>query len=222
MKPTIRRGPNIRGIHATFTGIYLILSGFWLAAPIIFIYYESIFLSGLLGWLLIVGAFMVSANLWGKEFCVCTGEYYLLNRFFISIIACCFFGFATTVYYIFDLVNILTMCPDLNANVTVSISSAIRIATVDQDQQFQLDRAAKICRNEYGFALFLVVLLILIEVLYLITIGVYAWLKSWTNCLCQPRPVHTPACILNVPQAPIYAPQQQLQGLQHRFGYNLK
>lgn len=189
----LRRGaPNIRRIHATFTAIYAILAGFFLVAPILFINYELIFQSGLLGFFILTAGWMLSATIWGKELCFCHGEFYLLNRFFFSIFTCSALGFLFTLYYVYNVANILSMCdqPD-----TITTTCILPNATnAEKDAQFEVDRAAKICRNEQGFGVFLLVTLIIVEILYLITIVVYAWIKSWTSCLCLPRTPHTSTC----------------------------
>ena len=222
----LRRGaPNIRRVHASFTAIYAILAGFFLVAPIIFINYELIFQSGLLGFFILTAGWMLAATIWGKELCFCHGEFYILERFLISIIACSVFGFVFTFYYLYNVANILSMCDQFDTTTHIS-STVVHVATIltnaEKDDQFQIDRAAKICRNEQGFGIFLLVILILVEILFLLTIAVYAWLKSWTNCLCLPRTPHTSTCSLsNVEYLLTTLPQQQQQQPQ-RFVYNLK
>lgn len=192
--PRRLNAPNIRAIHGTFTTIYAVVAGFFLAAPIIFINYELIFQSGLLGFLILVSGLMFAATIWANELCLCHGEYYILNRFLIAILFCCAAGFIFNFYYTYNVINILSMC---SAEDTSSSRLHIMVVLSEKDDQFQLDRVAKICRNEQGFGIFLAVTLILIEILFLLTIAVYAWLKSWHNCLCVNRVVHTPVCMLS-------------------------
>lgn len=190
--------PNIRAIHGTFTTIYAIVAGFFLAAPIIFINYELIFESGLLGFLILTTGLMFAATIWANELCVCHGEYYILNRFLIAIIFCCGFGLIFNFYYTYNVINVLSMCDATSSSSSMHMMAIPPTTTnAEKDDQFQVDRVAKICRNEQGFGIFLAVTLILIDILFLLTIAVYAWLKSWHNCLCVNRAVHTPACTLS-------------------------
>lgn len=188
--------PNIRAIHGTFTTIYAILAGFFLAAPIIFVNYELIFQSGLLGFLILTAGFMFAATIWAKELCVCHGEYYILNRFIIAIIFCCVGGFIFNFYYMYNVIDILSMCGTINDNEGTSFHLMAVTTSSEKDDQFQVDRNAKICRNEQGFGMFLAVTLILVQILFLLTVAVYMWLKSWANCLCPTRVLHTPTCVL--------------------------
>lgn len=75
----------------------------------------------------------------------------------------------------------------------------LQTTSLQQDEQFELDRAAKICRNEKGLAVFLLGILIFCEILYAVTIGVYAWLGSWTTTLCPVRVQHLPTCNQSLP-----------------------
>lgn len=196
--PRRLNAPNIRAIHGTFTTIYAVVAGFFLAAPIIFINYELIFQSGLLGFLILTSAMMFAATIWANELCVCHGEYYLLNRFLIAILFSCAAGIIFNFYYTYNVINILSMCGGGDETTTSSLHKmSVPTTNQEKDDQFQLDRVAKICRNEQGFGIFLAVTLILIEILFLLTICVYAWLRSWHTCLCTNRVLHTPICFLS-------------------------
>ena len=300
--------PNIRWIHASFTGIYVLFAAFFLIAPIVFINYEIIFQSGLLGFLIGIAFLMLSCVMVGKEICLARGQFFILHRHLIAIIFCAVAAAIFTFFYIWNVANILSMCSQFDANMSATMASQteIRISyttpfhgilrrqslrlrydaeekrlirsqsgapeipeslktesfryetrrmqyketyrrllqtlktieevermgmeasiadeqemqfymlqneivmlmeeqsrryeemssyaiksvvplhttSIEEDEQFQEDRAAKICRNEQGFGIFLLVILILAEILYILTIAVYAWIKSWTNCIC--------------------------------------
>ena len=307
---TLRRNaPNIRRIHSTFTAIFAILSAFFIALPVIWVNYELSFQSGLLMFFIIITALMLSCVMWGKELCLCRGEFAILTRHIVSILFCCLAGAFFTFFYIWNVANILSMCPQFVVNTSVTLDEQteigislsylapdrgimkhqslhirynqaqqclvrdqtdepeepeeltietfrydkremqyrekhrkwleaitertriqeeggekteelqfymlqqeikmlldekakfqekssgfttqntipMHITSLEEDQQFQVDRAAKICRNEKGFGIFLLVILIIAEILYLITFIVYLWLWSWLSCLCAPK-----------------------------------
>lgn len=269
-----------------------------------------------MGFLIAVAVLMLSCVIVGKELCACHGEFYVTNRHIWSIMFCCGAAAICTFYYIYNVANILSRCPqfEVDSGAALSIMQAthmtlslsykspvdgmlrrqslsikydteekclvrehaatadaaaaadlkiesykyeasrlrykerhrewlqnmkqqekeeedddllkfymlqneiemlleeasrpydagsgysqknvipLHTTTVEEDEQFQEDRAAKICRNEQGFGIFLLVLLIICEILYVTTIAVYAWLKSWMPSICPARPRHTPVC----------------------------
>lgn len=64
----------------------------------------------------------------------------------------------------------------------------------EEDEKFQYDRAAKICRNEKGFGWFLLYILIFCELLYFATFVVFYWLWTWMPVLAPIRRSHTTSC----------------------------
>lgn len=183
--PIIRRkGTNIKAVHSTFTAIYVILAAFILSAPVWFINYELIFESGLLGFTVGIAFLLVSITIVGKELCHTRGEFVILGRHVILIN---FAAFASMVYiglwYLWNTINTLRQCSEIQVNMTDPFVSALRVASatvhttsLSEDQDFQALRVAKICRNEQGFGIFLLVLLVIIMVINLVTIIVYSWL----------------------------------------------
>ena len=209
VKP-FRPKANVRGVHATFTALYLLFGAFFLGAPILFINYEIIFQSGLFGFSLGIGFMMFSITLIGKEICYTRGEFHILARHIWAIVFCAAASIFTLAYYLWNVLNILLLCPtphkpDVNSTAVfggeslksahyqslmliASLDKATDVTSLTEDQAFQLARAAKICRNERGFAMVLLIIIIVTIILNLITIFVYLWLKrKLRRCLPPPQ-----------------------------------
>lgn len=197
-KPTIGRTKvNIRGLHGTLSAMYIIIGGFFLGAPIICINYEFIFQAGLAGWMPFLAAWMLSMTIIGKEICLTRGEFHVLARhIFMIMFAAAAFIFATS-YWVFNIVDTLMQCPSFHLNNTeaftaqhsesvLSIASSERAAlptSLTEDQAFHRLRAAKCCRNEQGFGIALLILLLITDIICLITIFVYWWIYRKLLCM---------------------------------------
>lgn len=199
---TRRTKLNIRSIHATFSAFYIVIGGILAVAPIICVNYEAIFQSGLTVFMVGMAYLMVSMTMIGKEVCLTRGEFYLLNRHIILLVFSAGAHILASAYYLWNLIKILLLCPTFhNPNngslpESMSITShsasllsiagvdrAVKTTTISEDQAFQIARAAKICRNEYGFAMCLTILLLLADIICLVTIFVYLWIKRKIRCL---------------------------------------
>jgi hypothetical protein len=127
-RPTGRSVYNVRGIHSLFTAIYTILGAFFLGAPIIFINYEVIFQSGLMGFFIVVGALMISIVMIGKELCRQLGEFAVLRRHTITIAAAALFSILFSFWWLWNIINILSMCDDFAApNTTGSGGASVQL-----------------------------------------------------------------------------------------------
>lgn len=182
--------PNFKYIHCTFTLFYTLITVFFLIAPIVCINYEIIFQSGLAGYTILLTGIMLSATMIGNETIMTRGIFYIYSIHLFSIIFLSFASAFSLSYYIWNDANILLSCSDQpHRNESVSLQSitsnerAIHSTILAEDQEFQVARAAKICRNEQGFATLLLVLIIITIILNIITILTYAWIKSWMRCL---------------------------------------
>jgi hypothetical protein len=187
-----------------FAAIYIIIAAFFLSAPVFFINYELIFESGLVGWTVGIAFLLTSVTIIGNEYCLTRGEFIILTRHVIMIN---FASFASIVYlclwYIWNIIDRLLKCAEMDVNMTDPFGRGHGIGgagerrpietrkpspSLSEDEYFHSLRDAKICRNEQGFGVFLLVLLIIVVIINFVTIIVYSWL--WRKIRCLP-----PVCV---------------------------
>ena len=197
---------DILGIHRVFRTLYAFAAIPFLVGAIVCVNFEIIFQSGLGSFTVGIAFLMFSTLIIGKEICLTRGEFYIIGRHIWSIIFAAAFSIAYLAFYIWNIVNILLLCPKPHPHhnrtdvtlVTAHTESLMSIASIDkatevtsltEDQAFQLARAAKICRNEQGFAMAMLIFLIVVVILNFITIWVYLWLKGKLKRVCLPLPV---------------------------------
>ena len=129
----------------------------------------------------------------GKEICLTRGQFYLLNRHIILLVFSAGAHILVSAYYLWNLIKILLLCGNFENDAVsqhtesllsiASLEKSVQTTSLTEDQDFQLARSAKICRNEYGFTMFLVILLIIADLLCLVTIFVYIWIRCKLRCL---------------------------------------
>jgi len=201
---------NVKGIHSVFTGLYTLVAAFFLGVGTIGVGFEIAFQCSLMSFAIGVAFLMFSVTMIGKEICLTRGEFYILARHIIGIVFCAFACIFFSTYYIWNIVNILLLCPHAQPHpntTTLSVAShtqnllsiaqldkALQPTSLTEDQAFQLARAAKICRNEKGFALLMLLVVVLTDILNVITIFVYLWLRRKLRRPCKPCVVPLVTC----------------------------
>lgn len=165
---------------------YTLITAFFIIAPVVCINYEIVFQSGLVHFTVGLTFIMLITTMIGDECSITRGKFYILHRVSLSIIVCAALSIAFLSWYLWNTIDILSHCSKVTQE-----GDALSSHKLTVDQQFNVDRAAKVCRNEHGFAILLLCLLIGTIVLNILTIIVYTWLRSWTRRLC---PDMTPIC----------------------------
>jgi hypothetical protein len=121
--PPRRRLPNIRRLHGTFTAIYTIVAAFLLGAQIFFINYEVVFQVGLLSFWIGTAFLMLSCVIIGKELlraAGCVNLFTIAYAHTISIIFCCVACIIFSFFYLWNLIQILSMCDDFQSHHNMS------------------------------------------------------------------------------------------------------
>lgn len=173
---------NLRYINIGFTVLYSLLATAVIVAPFWGVNYEVFYQFAMLLWIPSIAFAMVAANAFGNENYKRTGRYTVGRGVRILIILGCVFSILTIWLPAYNLLNILiNQCPqyadDLNVPPPPPPDPCLcPTCTIYQQQYCDTNtvRAFKICANEQGWAIFLIIAFILIAILDLVTAVVYS------------------------------------------------